>query len=92
MGSRLVQLPLLSSVCVLWVCCPLVVSQCQSKVCQSQCVNPSQVMRTGASQRPLTPGQGQQNQQESLAAGNPALAFGQGLPTGVQGEPLSVRP
>nr|XP_023690481.1 pumilio homolog 2 [Paramormyrops kingsleyae] len=44
-----------------------------------------QVMRTGASQRPLTPGQGQQNQQESLAAGNPALAFGQGLPTGVQG-------
>uniref|UniRef100_A0A8C9W0I6 Pumilio RNA binding family member 2 n=1 Tax=Scleropages formosus TaxID=113540 RepID=A0A8C9W0I6_SCLFO len=37
-----------------------------------------QVMRAGANQRPLTPGQGQQNQQESLAAGNPALAFGQG--------------
>uniref|UniRef100_A0A8C9TF05 Pumilio RNA binding family member 2 n=1 Tax=Scleropages formosus TaxID=113540 RepID=A0A8C9TF05_SCLFO len=44
-----------------------------------------QVMRAGANQRPLTPGQGQQNQQESLAAGNPALAFGQGLATGMQG-------
>uniref|UniRef100_A0A665WBR5 PUM-HD domain-containing protein n=1 Tax=Echeneis naucrates TaxID=173247 RepID=A0A665WBR5_ECHNA len=37
-----------------------------------------QVMRTGANQRPLTPGQGQQSQQESLAAAaaaNPALAY-----------------
>ena len=37
-----------------------------------------QVMRTGNSQRPLTPGQGQQSQQESLAAAaaaNPALAY-----------------
>ncbi|XP_034017684.1 pumilio homolog 2 isoform X4 [Thalassophryne amazonica] len=34
-----------------------------------------QVMRTGANQRPLTPGQGQQSQQESLAATNPALAY-----------------
>uniref|UniRef100_A0A8C5E9Q1 PUM-HD domain-containing protein n=1 Tax=Gouania willdenowi TaxID=441366 RepID=A0A8C5E9Q1_GOUWI len=33
-----------------------------------------QVMRTGTNQRPLTPGQGQQSQQESLAA-NPALAY-----------------
>lgn len=35
-------------------------------------------MRTGANQRPLTPGQGQQSQQESLAAAaaaNPALAY-----------------
>lgn len=37
-----------------------------------------QVMRTGTNQRPLTPGQGQQSQQESLAAAaaaNPALAY-----------------
>ena len=35
-----------------------------------------QVMRAGSSQRPLTPGQGQQSQQESLAAAaNPALAY-----------------
>uniref|UniRef100_A0A3Q2PZT9 Pumilio RNA binding family member 2 n=1 Tax=Fundulus heteroclitus TaxID=8078 RepID=A0A3Q2PZT9_FUNHE len=34
-----------------------------------------QVMRTGANQRPLTPGQGQQSQQESMAAANPALAY-----------------
>ena len=36
-------------------------------------------MRTGNNQRPLTPGQGQQSQQESLAAAaaaaNPALAY-----------------
>ena len=33
-------------------------------------------MRAGSSQRPLTPGQGQQSQQESLAAAaNPALAY-----------------
>lgn len=35
-------------------------------------------MRTGTNQRPLTPGQGQQSQQESLAAAaaaNPALAY-----------------
>ncbi|XP_031178331.1 pumilio homolog 2 isoform X11 [Sander lucioperca] len=38
----------------------------------------NQVMRTGNNQRPLTPGQGQQSQQESLAAAaaaNPALAY-----------------
>uniref|UniRef100_A0A8C6TP04 Pumilio RNA-binding family member 2 n=1 Tax=Neogobius melanostomus TaxID=47308 RepID=A0A8C6TP04_9GOBI len=37
-----------------------------------------QVMRSGGNQRPLTPGQGQQSQQESLAAAaaaNPALAY-----------------
>ncbi|XP_051510653.1 pumilio homolog 2-like isoform X3 [Myxocyprinus asiaticus] len=36
-----------------------------------------QVMRAGTNQRPLTPGQSQQSQQESLAAAaaNPALAF-----------------
>ncbi|XP_034383729.1 pumilio homolog 2 isoform X5 [Cyclopterus lumpus] len=37
-----------------------------------------QVMRAGNNQRPLTPGQGQQSQQESLAAAaaaNPALAY-----------------
>lgn len=37
-----------------------------------------QVLRTGTNQRPLTPGQGQQSQQESLAAAaaaNPALAY-----------------
>ncbi|XP_062981280.1 pumilio homolog 2 isoform X9 [Elgaria multicarinata webbii] len=48
-----------------------------------------QVLRTGGSQRPLTPNQGQQGQQaESLAAAaaaNPALAFGQGLATGMPG-------
>uniref|UniRef100_A0A671W774 PUM-HD domain-containing protein n=1 Tax=Sparus aurata TaxID=8175 RepID=A0A671W774_SPAAU len=41
-----------------------------------------QVMRTGNNQRPLTPGQGQQSQQESLAAAaaaNPALAYA-GMP------------
>lgn len=39
-------------------------------------------MRTGTNQRPLTPGQGQQSQQESLAAAaaaNPALAYA-GMP------------
>ncbi|KAI1895139.1 hypothetical protein AGOR_G00103230 [Albula goreensis] len=54
----------------------------------SQGQGQQQVMRAGNSQRPLTPGQGQQNQQESLAAAaaaNPALAFGQGLATGMQG-------
>ncbi|NWW53491.1 PUM2 protein, partial [Pedionomus torquatus] len=49
----------------------------------------SQVLRTGGTQRPLTPNQGQQGQQaESLAAAaaaNPALAFGQGLATGMPG-------
>ncbi|KAM9635833.1 pumilio homolog 2 isoform 5-T13 [Trichechus inunguis] len=48
-----------------------------------------QVLRAGASQRPLTPNQGQQGQQaESLAAAaaaNPTLAFGQGLATGMPG-------
>lgn len=48
-----------------------------------------QVLRAGATQRPLTPNQGQQGQQaESLAAAaaaNPALAFGQGLATGMPG-------
>uniref|UniRef100_G3UPS1 Pumilio RNA binding family member 2 n=1 Tax=Meleagris gallopavo TaxID=9103 RepID=G3UPS1_MELGA len=47
------------------------------------------VLRAGATQRPLTPSQGQQGQQaESLAAAaaaNPALAFGQGLATGMPG-------
>ncbi|XP_071598114.1 pumilio homolog 2 isoform X8 [Heliangelus exortis] len=47
------------------------------------------VLRAGATQRPLTPNQGQQGQQaESLAAAaaaNPALAFGQGLATGMPG-------
>uniref|UniRef100_A0A8C6MLA3 PUM-HD domain-containing protein n=1 Tax=Nothobranchius furzeri TaxID=105023 RepID=A0A8C6MLA3_NOTFU len=41
-----------------------------------------QVMRTGTNQRPLTPSQGQQSQQESLAAAaaaNPALAYA-GMP------------
>lgn len=38
-------------------------------------------MRAGTNQRPLTPGQSQQSQQESLAAAaaNPALAFA-GMP------------
>ncbi|RXM30439.1 Pumilio-like 2 [Acipenser ruthenus] len=46
-----------------------------------------QMMRAGNNQRPLTPNQGQQNQQaESLAAAaNPALAFSQGLATGIPG-------
>ncbi|MGH0123705.1 UNVERIFIED_CONTAM: hypothetical protein FKN15_019408 [Acipenser sinensis] len=46
-----------------------------------------QIMRAGNNQRPLTPNQGPQNQQaESLAAAaNPALAFGQGLATGIPG-------
>ncbi|XP_025900682.1 pumilio homolog 2 isoform X6 [Nothoprocta perdicaria] len=47
------------------------------------------VLRAGATQRPLTPNQSQQGQQaESLAAAaaaNPALAFGQGLATGMPG-------
>ncbi|XP_047931161.2 pumilio homolog 2 isoform X5 [Anser cygnoides] len=47
------------------------------------------VLRAGATQRPLTPNQGQQGQQaESIAAAaaaNPALAFGQGLATGMPG-------
>ena len=55
-----------------------------------------QVMRTGGSQRPLTPNQGQQGQQAeqqqqqqqlvAAAAVNSALAFGQGLAAGVPGE------
>ncbi|RXM27949.1 Pumilio-like 2 [Acipenser ruthenus] len=46
-----------------------------------------QIMRAGNNQRPLTPNQGPQNQQaESLAAAaNPALAFSQGLATGIPG-------
>ncbi|XP_020823069.1 pumilio homolog 2 isoform X2 [Phascolarctos cinereus] len=48
-----------------------------------------QVLRAGAGQRPLTPNQTQQGQPaESLAAAaaaNPALAFGQGLATGMPG-------
>ncbi|XP_034965900.1 pumilio homolog 2 isoform X14 [Zootoca vivipara] len=60
--------------------------QAASQAQQSQ----QQVLRTGGSQRPLTPNQGQQGQQqaESLAAAaaaNPTLAFGQGLATGMQG-------
>lgn len=45
-------------------------------------------MRTGTNQRPLTPGQGQQSQQESLAAAaaaNPALAY-----TGMPGKYFSI--
>lgn len=53
------------------------------------CFGLFQVLRAGATQRPLTPNQGQQGQQaESLAAAaaaNPALAFGQGLATGMPG-------
>lgn len=51
-------------------------------------------MRAGGNQRPLTPSQGQQGQQNdqlvAAAAVNSALAFGQGLAAGVPGEPLSV--
>ena len=47
-------------------------------------------MRGGGNQRPLTPSQGQQNQQNdqlvAAAAVNSALAFGQGLAAGVPGE------
>ncbi|XP_053236867.1 pumilio homolog 2 isoform X14 [Podarcis raffonei] len=53
-----------------------------------------QVLRTGGSQRPLTPNQGQQGQQaDSLAAAaaaNPTLAFGQGLATGMPGCPYCL--
>lgn len=49
-----------------------------------------QVMRAGGNQRPLTPSQGQQGQQNdqlvAAAAVNSALAFGQGLAAGVPGE------
>lgn len=48
------------------------------------------VMRAGGNQRPLTPSQGQQGQQNdqlvAAAAVNSALAFGQGLAAGVPGE------
>ncbi|XP_032998833.1 pumilio homolog 2 isoform X18 [Lacerta agilis] len=64
--------------------------QAASQAQQSQ----QQVLRTGGSQRPLTPNQGQQGQQaESLAAAaaaNPTLAFGQGLATGMPGRPLHL--
>ena len=47
------------------------------------------VMRAGGNQRPLTPSQGQQGQQNdqlvAAAAVNSALAFGQGLAAGVPG-------
>lgn len=47
-------------------------------------------MRAGGSQRPLTPSQSQQGQQNdqlvAAAAVNSALAFGQGLAAGVPGE------
>jgi len=50
----------------------------------------SQVLRGGASQRPLTPNQNQQGQQAdplvAAAAVNSALAFGQGLAAGMPGE------
>ncbi|XP_025019561.1 pumilio homolog 2 isoform X12 [Python bivittatus] len=48
-----------------------------------------QVLRPGGNQRPLTPSQSQQGQQAeplaAAAAANPALAFGQGLATGMPG-------
>ncbi|XP_066093981.1 pumilio homolog 2 isoform X5 [Saccopteryx bilineata] len=44
-----------------------------------------QVLRAGTGQRPLTPNQGQQGQQAESLAANPALAFGQGLATGMPG-------
>lgn len=48
------------------------------------------VIRAGGNQRPLTPSQGQQGQQNdqlvAAAAVNSALAFGQGLAAGVPGE------
>uniref|UniRef100_A0A8C7YQY8 Pumilio homolog 1 n=1 Tax=Oryzias sinensis TaxID=183150 RepID=A0A8C7YQY8_9TELE len=51
-----------------------------------------QVMRAGGNQRPLTPNQGQQGQQNdqlvAAAAVNSALAFGQGLAAGVPGYPV----
>uniref|UniRef100_A0A8C5FLB0 Pumilio homolog 1 n=1 Tax=Gadus morhua TaxID=8049 RepID=A0A8C5FLB0_GADMO len=54
--------------------------------------NQQQVMRGGGNQRPLTPGQGQQGQQNdqmvAAAAVNSALAFGQGLAAGVPGYPV----
>uniref|UniRef100_A0A674B4H3 Pumilio homolog 1 n=1 Tax=Salmo trutta TaxID=8032 RepID=A0A674B4H3_SALTR len=54
--------------------------------------NQQQVMRGGGNQRPLTPSQGQQGQQNdqliSAAAVNSALAFGQGLAAGVPGYPM----
>uniref|UniRef100_A0A669CA49 Pumilio homolog 1 n=1 Tax=Oreochromis niloticus TaxID=8128 RepID=A0A669CA49_ORENI len=54
--------------------------------------NQQQVMRAGGSQRPLTPSQGQQGQQNdqlvAAAAVNSALAFGQGLAAGVPGYPV----
>lgn len=55
---------------------------------------PLKVMRAGGNQRPLTPSQGQQGQQNdqlvAAAAVNSALAFGQGLAAGVPGEPRGV--
>ncbi|XP_034747532.1 pumilio homolog 1 isoform X5 [Etheostoma cragini] len=54
--------------------------------------NQQQVMRGGGNQRPLTPSQGQQSQQNdqlvAAAAVNSALAFGQGLAAGVPGYPV----
>uniref|UniRef100_A0AAZ3PSQ4 Pumilio homolog 1 n=1 Tax=Oncorhynchus tshawytscha TaxID=74940 RepID=A0AAZ3PSQ4_ONCTS len=54
--------------------------------------NQQQVMRGGGNQRPLTPSQGPQGQQNdqliSAAAVNSALAFGQGLAAGVPGYPM----
>lgn len=55
-----------------------------------------QVMRAGGNQRPLTPNQGQQGQQNdqlvAAAAVNSALAFGQGLAAGVPGETPIISP
>ncbi|XP_061110487.1 LOW QUALITY PROTEIN: pumilio homolog 1 [Conger conger] len=54
--------------------------------------NQQQVMRAGGNQRPLTPNQSQQGQQNdqlvAAAAVNSALAFGQGLAAGVPGYPV----
>ncbi|RXM97045.1 Pumilio-like 1 [Acipenser ruthenus] len=51
-----------------------------------------QVLRAGGNQRPLTPNQSQQGQQNdqlvAAAAVNSALAFGQGLAAGVPGYPV----
>ncbi|KAK2106343.1 Pumilio 1 [Saguinus oedipus] len=55
-------------------------------------ITDTEVLRGGASQRPLTPNQNQQGQQTdplvAAAAVNSALAFGQGLAAGMPGYPV----
>lgn len=72
--------------CVWWL---RLTPACQDQQSAATFLSVLQVLRGGASQRPLTPNQNQQGQQTdplvAAAAVNSALAFGQGLAAGMPG-------